>query len=142
MGSLRLGAAALALAACAASPVATTPPAAPTPLATPIPLATPTPVDSPLPAPTSAPTSMAPAVPPPDPPQSVAVTLGGLPAGSHPVHLHSICNGGQGYHLATLGALGGGTSTLDLPSDDFGRGWCLVVYTDGSLSRVLEYKAL
>ena len=34
-----------------------------------------------------------------------------------------------------MGASGSGG--IDVPAADAGRGWCLVVYTDESLSRVL-----
>jgi len=85
------------------------------------------------------------AAPPPAPAQPAApvtIEIGfvGLPSGTYPVHLHSACNGSQAFHIAVVASLligNGGTGAIDISTADTGRGWCLIVYTNASLSRVL-----
>jgi hypothetical protein len=75
----------------------------------------------------------------------MTVRFNQLPAGSHPIHLHSICSGTQNFHLATIGAIApdaAGGASVTLSTSDFGRGWCLIVYTDASLTRVLNYRPI
>jgi hypothetical protein len=63
-----------------------------------------------------------------------------LPPGTYQVHLHAICNGSQGYHLAYLPDLVVGpthSGQLTVPTADFGRGWCVIVYADSVRNIVL-----
>jgi hypothetical protein len=86
-----------------------------------------------------------PDTPAPQPPAAanqsgVAVDFTGLPPGSYPVHLHTVCNGSQAFHITVLDSLGvgsDGTGGIRVPSTDAGRGWCVIVYGDQSLARVL-----
>lgn len=64
----------------------------------------------------------------------------GLPAGDYPTHLHSACNGSQAFHITVLDTLdvgAGGSGSVAVPSSYFGRGLCVIVYANASLSRVL-----
>jgi hypothetical protein len=63
-----------------------------------------------------------------------------LPPGTYQVHLHAICNGSQGYHLAYLPDLVVGAAhagNVLVPTADFGRGWCVIVYSDAARNIVL-----
>jgi hypothetical protein len=100
------------------------------------------------PPPTLAPSTIAPAPPlppppPPPPPQYLAVGFTGLAPGSYPVHLHAICNGRQGYHIAYLPELNvsaAGSGAVEVPAAYFGKGWCLVVYANRSATAVAAYR--
>jgi hypothetical protein len=73
-------------------------------------------------------------------PVTSQVVFAGLPPGVYPVHLHSACNGSQAFHIAVLSTLtvaSSGSGAIDIPPADTGRGWCVIVYTNQSLSRVL-----
>jgi hypothetical protein len=146
IGLTACGSPATALRAAVTTPAAT-PSAASTP--SPTPSAEATPIPTPEPTPTATPEPVAAAAPapapPPPPPASMTVRFGQLAPGSHPIHLHSICNGTQNFHITTIGAIapdGAGGASVTLPTSDFGRGWCLVVYTDASLTRVLNYRPI
>lgn len=68
------------------------------------------------------------------------VMFTGLRMGTFPVHLHSMCNGSQSFHIAVMPNLvvdSNGQGSISVPSSDFGRGFCLIVYTSPSLSSVL-----
>jgi hypothetical protein len=74
------------------------------------------------------------------PPSSTTVAFSHLPPGTYQVHLHAICNGGQGYHLAYLPNLAVGAGhigQIQVPAADLGRGWCVIVYSDAVHSIVL-----
>lgn len=69
----------------------------------------------------------------------------GLPAGSYPVHLHNRCNANQAFHITVIGYLAvesNGQGAISVPAQDFGRGWCLIVYGNTSLSNVLTTRSL
>jgi len=73
------------------------------------------------------------------------VRFSGLPPGTFPVHLHSVCSGTQAFHMAVLQSLdvnGSGSGEIEVAASDFGRGWCLIVYTNPSLSRVLTFRPI
>lgn len=74
----------------------------------------------------------------------MVVSFSGLAAGTFPVHLHSLCNGSQQFHITVLQSLvvrqGGGA--IAVPSGYFGRGLCLIVYTSQTLSRVLTARRI
>ena len=100
----------------------------------------------PSPIPT-APPAAEPATPAPAPPapSTNSVAFSGLAPGTYPVHLHSICNGRQSFHIAYLPNLGvgaGGAGSIDLPAADFGRGWCVVVYANAALTRVAAFRSI
>jgi hypothetical protein len=86
---------------------------------------------------------LAAALPSPTPlaaPTSIAVTFSHLPPGNYQVHLHAICSGQQGYHLAYLPNLvvgAGHAGQIQVPAGDFGRAWCVIVYSDAVHSIVL-----
>jgi hypothetical protein len=68
------------------------------------------------------------------------VYFSGLPAGTFPTHLHSQCSGAQTFHVTVLQSLvvnGAGAGAIAVPSGYFGRGLCVIVYTNSTLSRVL-----
>jgi hypothetical protein len=68
------------------------------------------------------------------------VFFSGLPAGTFPTHLHSQCSGAQTFHIVVLGSLvvgSSGAGAIEVPSGYFGRGLCVIVYANSSLSRVL-----
>src|SRR5205814_4523644 len=75
-------------------------------------------------------------------PTQMTVSLGALGAGTYTVHLHTICNGGTAFHITTIGFVSGSQPVLTLPAADFGKGWCLVVYTDPSATKVVAYRPL
>jgi len=148
---LLAAAAALTLAACSGSQPGSQPIAAVSPNhadaapaaqpAAPVPTPSEAPTEPPTPAPTPAPVPPAPVQPAAPPaPAYRTVGFGGLPAGIYPTHLHTICDGGQNFHLAYLQSLTIGPShsgAISVPAADFGRNWCVIVYTDASASRVL-----
>ncbi|HEY1455505.1 MAG TPA: hypothetical protein VGG31_03340 [Candidatus Dormibacteraeota bacterium] len=105
---------------------------------------TPNPTPASAPAAAAAP-STSPVAGPPAPaaaptPVYRALLFTGLPVGVYPTHLHSICNGGQAFHIAVLQTLvvsAGGMGSVSVPSSYFGRGLCVIVYTNANLTRVL-----
>jgi len=76
------------------------------------------------------------------PPGQMSVGLGPLAPGTYTVHLHTICNGGPAFHITTIGFVQASRPALTLTSGDLGRGWCLVVYTDPSATRVVTYRPI
>ena len=101
------------------------------------------PVAPPAPPVIEAPAVTAPAPAPAPPPATLTAALGPLAAGTYTVHLHTICNGGPAFHITTIGFVTvgpDGGATVTLPGGDFGKGWCLVVYTDPSATRVVTYR--
>lgn len=73
-------------------------------------------------------------------PSQLPVVFSHLPPGTYQVHLHAICSGSQGYHLAYLPNLIVGsahTGQVVVPTSDFGRGWCVIVYADAARNIVL-----
>jgi hypothetical protein len=73
-------------------------------------------------------------------PSTRTVGFSHLSPGTYAVHLHSICNGQQNYHLAYLPNLTVGsahTGSISVPARDFGRGWCVIVYSDATRNVVL-----
>jgi hypothetical protein len=73
-------------------------------------------------------------------PPELPVAFSHLPPGTYTVHLHSICSGRQAFHLAYLPDLVVGpdhTGQVLVPTTDFGRGDCVIVYADPVLSIVL-----
>jgi hypothetical protein len=110
------------------SPAATDPPPSPSPAAEATPIATPTP--APL---------------PPPPPEFGYVRFSGLAAGTYAVHLHRICSGSQGYHLAYLPNLAvsaGGGGEIAVLAGDFGQGWCVIVYANRAQTLVAAYRPI
>ena len=103
-------------------------------------------------SPSPIPTAAAPASPPSlsaaaaiAPPDDVAVSFSGLHAGSYPVHVHSRCNGGQAFHVITVGTLGigsNGTGAIAIPRGYVGRGLCAIVYATPSLAAVLTTRPI
>jgi hypothetical protein len=124
------------------APALSTPVSAPTTEPIPVPASTPTP------APTEAsppPGPAAPPAPPAPPPDSYFVNFGGLAPGIYPVHLHRVCNGGQGYHLAYLPYLSvsaAGSGGIAVPARDFGRGWCVIVYANRAATVVAAVRPI
>jgi hypothetical protein len=120
----------LALTACGTAPAGQAPPLREaTVMATPLP-------DEAVPA---APVILAPA---PALPAQMTVSLGALAPGTYTVHLHTICNGGTAFHITTLGFVNASEPVLTLPAGDFGKGWCLVLYTDPSATKVVTYRPI
>jgi len=77
--------------------------------------------------------------------RTATVYFSNLPAGSYPVHLHARCNASQGYHITVIGFLAvaaNGQGAISVPAQDFGRGWCLIVYGSTSLQTVLTTRSL
>jgi hypothetical protein len=73
-------------------------------------------------------------------PSELPVVFSHVPPGTYQVHLHKICSGIQGYHLAYLPDLVVGpahTGQLLVPRSDFSRGWCVIVYADAVRNIVL-----
>jgi hypothetical protein len=73
------------------------------------------------------------------------VAFSSLSTGTYPVHLHSRCNGSQGFHITVLQSLrigAGGSGGIDVPSAYFGRGLCLIVYASPTLSAVLTTRPI
>jgi len=68
------------------------------------------------------------------------VAFSGLRSGTYPAHLHSRCSGSQAFHITILESLrvaSGGSGSIGVPPSYFGRGLCLIVYANTSLSTVL-----
>ena len=79
------------------------------------------------------------------PPPVVDVSFSRLPAGAYPVHVHSRCSGSQAFHIITVGSLrimAGGTGAIGVPRGYFGRGLCLIVYANLSLTAVLTTRPI
>lgn len=73
------------------------------------------------------------------------VTFSGLPMGTFRVHLHSVCNGSQSFHIAVMQSVvvdSSGQGSISVGSSNFGRGWCLIVYTTPALTSVLATKSI
>lgn len=73
-------------------------------------------------------------------PSELPVVFSHLPPGTYQVHLHKICSGIQGYHLAYLPDLVVGPAHIGqllVPRSDFSRGWCVIVYADAARNIVL-----
>jgi len=61
------------------------------------------------------------------------------------VHIHSRCSGNQAFHIITLGSLriaSDGTGAIGVPRGYLGRGLCLIVYANPSLSAVLTTRPI
>jgi hypothetical protein len=74
-----------------------------------------------------------------------AIAFSGLQTGSYAVHLHSRCNGSQSFHITVLPSLrvaSSGTGSIEIPRSYFGRGLCVIVYANASLSKVLTTRAI
>ena len=79
------------------------------------------------------------------PPADVAVSFSGLPGGTYPVHVHSRCSGNQAFHIVTIESLrvnSGGGGSVEVPRGYFGRGLCLIVYGNPSVSTVLTTRPI
>jgi hypothetical protein len=104
--------------------------------------ASPSPIPSPSlsisPSPSAAPTAKATTA------GYISVRFTGLPSGTFPTHLHSICSGSQSFHITVAPSLvvRAGTGTIQVPAGYFGRGLCLIVYSSSSLSRVLTARRI
>ena len=74
----------------------------------------------------------------------IAVRFTGLPAGTFPTHVHSVCSGSQNFHIAVVQSLviRGRAGAVQVPEGYFGRGLCLIVYSSPSLSRVLTTRRI
>ena len=97
-----------------------------------------TPTQSPSPTPTPSAASAA-------APATRTVAFSGLPAGTYITHLHSACNGSQNFHVTVLQSLqisGSGTGSVTVPSSYFGRGLCVIVYANSSLTSVLTTRRI
>ena len=132
-----------AVAACGTASPASQRAAAPSPAAT-----TSAPVESASPSaspvtPSPSPSASPVAAPAPRP-ATIAVTFTGLRSGTYPVHIHSICNGSQAFHIVVVQSLVsmGGTGTIGVPSGYFGRGLCLIVYGSPALSTVIATRRI
>jgi|SRR5215467_13097354 len=101
---------------------------------------------SPSPASSFVPPQIQPSDAPPVEGSRVAtVYFAHLPPGAHPVHLHTRCNASPGFHIAVVGYLAvasNGRGAISVPAEDFGRGWCLIVYNSASLQTVLVTRGL
>lgn len=81
----------------------------------------------------------------PSPPSALPIGFSNVPPGTYAVHLHSMCSGRQTYHLAYLPDLAVGsahTGQILVPAADFGRGWCVIVYSDAARNVVLATHAI
>jgi len=133
--ALAIGFAALSLAAVASCSSAV--PLASAPVESPA-AAAPSPSTSTSASPASAAAALA-------PPANVAVSFSGLPTGTYPVHVHSRCNGNQAFHIITIESLrvnSGGGGSVEVPRGYFGRGLCVIVYANPSLSAVLTTRPI
>jgi Cu-Zn family superoxide dismutase len=109
------------------------PGAAPSPSPSPTPTPSPPPSPSPTPTPNTAETGMR------------TVAFSGLPQGTFPAHLHSICNGRQSFHIAVLNSLvvnSTGRGAIAVPNSDFEHGWCVIVYGNAALNSVLTTQSI
>jgi len=106
--------------------------------------------DSPVPeasgpTPTTLPPTAPPSPRPTQPSATVAVAFSGLRPGTYAAHLHSRCSGNQSFHITVLQSLRvaiGGRGSIEVPRSYFGRGLCVIVYSNTSLSRVLATRAI
>jgi putative transposon-encoded protein len=79
------------------------------------------------------------------PPADLAVSFSRLPSGTYPVHVHSRCNGNQAFHIVVVESLritSGGSGSIEVPRGYFGRGLCLIVYSNPALSAVLTTRPI
>src|SRR5579859_8236354 len=100
------------------------------------------PTASPAVSPSASPASAAAAL---APPANVPVSFSDLPGGTYPVHIHSRCSGNQAFHIITIESLrvnSGGGGSIEVPRGYFGRGLCLIVYANPSLSAVLTTRPI
>lgn len=77
--------------------------------------------------------------------RTATVYFSSLPAGSHPVHLHARCSSSSAFHITVIGFLAvasNGQGAISVPAQDFGRGWCLIVYGGPTLQSVLTMRGL
>ena len=77
--------------------------------------------------------------------RTATVYFSSLPAGSYPVHLHARCNSSPTFHITVIGYLAvasNGQGAISVPAQDFGRGWCLIVYGSPGLQSVLATRGL
>lgn len=135
MGKVVLLVAAFLVAGCGSAAAVATGVPAPSPVAA-APAAEITPSPSPAPGVSQ---------PAPAAPVAIPVTFSHISPGTYGVHLHSRCIGSQGYHLAYLPNLRVGPAlqgSILVPSSDFGRGWCVIVYADARLSVVLTTRRI
>ncbi len=61
------------------------------------------------------------------------------------MHVHSRCNGNQAFHIVVVESLrvtAMGTGAIEVPRGYFGRGLCLIVYANPSLSAVLTTRRI
>ncbi len=74
----------------------------------------------------------------------MTVSFSGLPNGTFPVHIHSVCSGSQQFHIIVVQSLvvSGGSGSISAPSGYFGRGLCVIVYSSPSLTSVLATKRI
>lgn len=96
------------------------------------------------PAPATLPAS-SPSPSPLRPPATIAVAFSGLRPGTYTAHLHSRCDGRQSFHIIVLHDLrvaNGGSGSIEIPRSYFGRGLCVIVYTNTSLSAVLATRQI
>jgi Cu/Zn superoxide dismutase len=108
------------------------------------------PAPSPTPTPTSTPTAPPTPTAAPTPTggtasQTKVVTFAGLAPGAYPVHVHSRCDGRQAFHITGLDNLvinRQGQGGVVVPNADFGKGWCVIVYTNASLQNVLAARTI
>jgi hypothetical protein len=101
-------------------------------------------IPSPAPRP-PAPATSRPSAPAPRPPSTIAVRFAGLPFGTYHVHLHRVCSGNQAFHITIVPSLSvsrAGTGVINVASSYFGRGLCLIVYRNASLSIVLTLRPI
>jgi hypothetical protein len=78
-------------------------------------------------------------------PSDVKVAFSGLRAGTFPVHVHSRCSANQAFHIVVVESLrvnSMGTGAIEVPRGYFGRGLCLIVYANQSLSAVLTTRPI
>jgi hypothetical protein len=62
---------------------------------------------------------------------TITVTVSGLAAIAHAVHLHMGCTGSPNAHLYTIGTIGSaGTAAITVPSRELGA--TVIVYPDAS----------
>lgn len=105
-------------------------------------------------APSASPSPASSFVPPPIQPsnapplagsRTATVYFSSLPAGSHPVHLHARCSASPAFHITVIGYVAvasNGQGAISVPAQDFGRGWCLIVYGSPTLQTVLATRGL
>jgi hypothetical protein len=75
----------------------------------------------------------------------MAVTVSGLRQGTYAAHLHSRCDGRQGFHIIVLNDLrvsSSGRGWIEVPRSYFGRGLCVIVYANASATMVLAARPI